>query len=403
MYVARRVYDWAFDCGDSFFSKKSSSSAAVSVKQGDIFGGKGGDKGGKGTYTLLKYINRGATCQVWECVEKGSRGTYAMKIIPRKALKLYEHRLIREEIKIMRKLSCSSSASGGMGGGGKTHPNIVNLIEAFETKEYFIIVMDLIEGGELFDLLDEDAGGKGALSEDRARGIVAQLISAIVFVHGQGIIHRDLKPENVVLVTKDSATSPVKIIDFGMAKMFDDGGGGDRENSSSPSSSFYSSRKTKRVSFNTRTVCGTRGYQAPEVLSGSSYSYTCDYWSIGAILFVMLTGEYTPKNAEDGNLSVKEIDALLKSVPKLKSVSENGKRVLKALLNPDPNERVALSRGEDDISAAATRHLRLSVSGGDTTADGTSPLSPFADAVDFGQRLLLHPWFLDEKKEGRLA
>ena len=94
------------------------------------------------------------------------------------------------------------------------HSNVIELEDVFETADRIFIVMEVMNGGELFDYVVE----KGTLSETEASVIVRKITSAIAHMHSQGIIHRDLKPENLLLTDK-GPNSEVKIIDFGLAKV----------------------------------------------------------------------------------------------------------------------------------------------------------------------------------------
>ena len=126
------------------------------------------------------------------------------------------------EIKILREVSA--------------HPNIITLLDAYETDAYVQLVMERVFGGELFDHIV----AKGAYSEADAAYHVRNTVRALKFLHAKGIVHRDLKPENILLSSKDDAVAEVMLADFGLAKLLPD-----------------------QVS--TRTVCGTWAYCAPEV------------------------------------------------------------------------------------------------------------------------------------------
>lgn len=162
------------------------------------------------------------------------------------------------------------------------HPCILKCVHYFEDPKRFMLITDLCEGGELFDLVAKS----DKLGEDMAAGIVKQILSAIKFMHNLvdndknpmgRIIHRDLKPENVLLTTDsdDKYEIPdVKLIDFGTAKYVED----------------LNAKVKDRV--------GTPNYMAPEVLKGKDdreakyegYDYKCDLWSVGIIAYVLLCG-----------------------------------------------------------------------------------------------------------------
>lgn len=137
------------------------------------------------------------------------------------------------------------------------HPNIVRMKDAFETDQYFYIVMEKVNGGELLEHLVN-----GTLSEQEAASIMYKILSAIQYMQDFGVIHRDLKPENI-LVEKNSLTGNIeniKIIDFGLSKVV------------LPDELILDR-------------CGTLAYVAPEVLLKRGYGMQVDVWSAGCILY----------------------------------------------------------------------------------------------------------------------
>jgi len=136
------------------------------------------------------------------------------------------------------------------------HHFIVNLNYAFQTKEKLYLILDFVNGGELFYHLKRDT----KFSEERAVFYTAEIASALIHLHSNGIVYRDLKPENILLDSKGH----IVITDFGLSKeIFDD---------------------------TTDTFCGTPEYLAPEVIKGERHSYPVDWWSLGTIVYEMLTG-----------------------------------------------------------------------------------------------------------------
>jgi calcium/calmodulin-dependent protein kinase I len=135
--------------------------------------------------------------------------------------------------------------------------------------------MELMQGGELFDQILE----KEQFSESEARQATKSIIDAISYCHQKGIAHRDIKPENLLLSNKDIGIASLKIADFGLARLLE-------ENSLAS------------------TTCGTPGYVAPEVLMQRPYGKSCDYWSIGVVAFILLSG--TPPFYEEDNFALFE-------------------------------------------------------------------------------------------------
>ena len=177
----------------------------------------------------------------------------AIKTLSKKKLTDQTINDIKDEIQILQTLD---------------HPNIIKYFETFENEKFMYLVMEYWEGGELFErLTDEDSG---QFTEQEAANIMKKLFHAISHCHSHGIIHRDLKPENIMYKSKDSKNgTEIKIIDFGLSKV-------------------KSSNQSKM-----KTIWGTPYYVAPEVLAGSGYSEKCDIWSLGVIMYILLSG-YLP-------------------------------------------------------------------------------------------------------------
>jgi calcium-dependent protein kinase len=140
------------------------------------------------------------------------------------------------------------------------HPNIIQYHETYNDGKFLHIVMELCTGGELFDRIIK----QGKFSEAEAAKIMEKILSAISYLHNLGICHRDLKPENFIF-SNPSPDAEIKIIDFGL-----------------------SIKAVKEVQM--KDVVGTPFYVAPEVLVGE-YTNACDIWSVGVILYIMLSGK----------------------------------------------------------------------------------------------------------------
>lgn len=143
------------------------------------------------------------------------------------------------------------------------HPNIIEVYEVFDNPDYFYIVMEYMEGGELCS--NDNVYRYG--SESQIAEIVKILTDALDYCHSQNIVHRDIKvhvslwqPENILWSTKDGEAI-LKIADFGFAKISND------------------SLMT--------TACGTPMFIAPEILNGEPYTKAVDYWSLGVILYIL--------------------------------------------------------------------------------------------------------------------
>mmetsp|Transcript_30308 Transcript_30308/g.46273 ORF Transcript_30308/g.46273 Transcript_30308/m.46273 type:complete len:590 (-) Transcript_30308:785-2554(-) len=192
------------------------------------------------------------------------------------------------------------------------HPFIVGMNMAFQSKDKLYFVLDYCAGGELFFHL----GKLGKFPEPRARFYSAEIILAIRYVHSLGIIYRDLKPENVLL----DARGHVRLTDFGLSKE-------GISNSSSGANSF----------------CGTPEYLAPEILNRQGHGRAVDWWSLGALLYEMLTG-LPPFYCQDREKLFEKIRKGNLHYPA--SLSQAGKGLLQGLLTRDPTQR--LGSGPND-------------------------------------------------------
>lgn len=220
---------------------------------------------------------------------------YAIKSIPKNKIE-YRIDLLERELGLLMTVD---------------HPNIIKFYEVYEDPQYIHLVMELCTGGELFDQLIS----KGRYTEAEAAKIMHSLLSAVAHLHSMEIAHRDLKPENIMLSTSDE-NSEIKIIDFGLAKKYLEEGSGEN------------------------TVLGSSYYVAPEVLQ-NSYGLSCDIWSCGVIVFMLLSG----KPPFDGNSDMTIYQQILKtnystSGLEWEKISEEAKDFVKALLNPDSKNRI---------------------------------------------------------------
>lgn len=191
-------------------------------------------------------LGEGGFGSVRRCKCKRTSRYMAVKTIRKKAVA--DVRKLQEEFEIMRLLD---------------HPNIIRFQETFQDNRQLHLVLELCEGGELV----ERVTAEGQLTEAKAADCARGMLLAINYLHQNRIMHRDLKPENWLFLTKEEiGKAPLKLIDFGLAKRFTPG---------NPS----------------RTKAGTPNYIAPEVLTGK-YDEKVDIWSIGVIVFLLVSGRH---------------------------------------------------------------------------------------------------------------
>mmetsp|Transcript_13852 Transcript_13852/g.16794 ORF Transcript_13852/g.16794 Transcript_13852/m.16794 type:complete len:570 (-) Transcript_13852:1144-2853(-) len=249
----------------------------------------------KQKYALGSLIGEGTSSNCYKCVRLSDGKEFACKVINMKRLCTTFPRSVvtkfKLEIDTLQILN---------------HPNIIRLEDHFCGLDKIYIVLELINGGELFERI-VDSGG---LPEDETQQIFVQLAQAIQYMHSKGVIHRDIKPENV-LVTADESMQ-VKIIDFGFSKVMDE-----------PFAESF---------------MGTGGFLAPELCeANASYSSAVDIWALGVTLYIILSC-FLPF---DRSISPKPKSAyaLSFSDPVWADVSDGAKHLLRCLLHPNPDIR----------------------------------------------------------------
>ncbi|EDW60490.2 myosin light chain kinase, smooth muscle [Drosophila virilis] len=194
-------------------------------------------------FDVLGEVGRGKFGTVYKCRDKKSGIQLAAKFVP--IPKREDKRNVEREVEIMNSLQ---------------HHLIIQLYAAYEYQKMMCVVLELIEGGELFDRVVDD---EFVLTERVCRVFIRQVCEAMAFIHGNGIIHLDLKPENILVLTQKG--NRIKIIDFGLARKFD---------------------PDKRL----RVLFGTPEFVAPEVVNFDCISYGTDMWSVGVICYVLISG-----------------------------------------------------------------------------------------------------------------
>ncbi|XP_041504683.1 serine/threonine-protein kinase Chk2 isoform X3 [Microtus oregoni] len=251
----------------------------------------------------LKSTYDGACGEVKMAFERRTCRKVAIKIISKRKFALGSSReadmapSVETEIEILKKLN---------------HPCIIQIKDVFDAEDYYI-VLELMEGGELFDRVVSKR-----LKEATCKLYFYQMLLAVQYLHENGIIHRDLKPENVLLSSQEEDCL-IKITDFGQSKILGE---------------------TSLM----RTLCGTPTYLAPEVLISNGtagYSRAVDCWSLGVILFICLSG-YPPFSEHKTQVSLKDqiTSGKYNFIPEVwTDVSEKALDLVKKLLVVDPKSR----------------------------------------------------------------
>lgn len=247
------------------------------------------------TYKLVEYLGEGKSSLIMKGIHKVTGNEFAVKIIDKAKLNADESLALSNELEIMRQID---------------HPNSVKLYEIYEENEKLHLIMEYLSGGELIDRILE----KESYSEKEASDAIRPVIDCIKYCHSMGIVHRDLRPEKLLYSSKND-DSVIKIADFGLARFFD-----------------HNLMKTSFESTN---------YMAPEILKGSGYTCAVDCWSIGAIIYLMLSGNppFLSDNQSKMNESIMKCQYDISS-SKWKDISILAKDFIKRTLIFDPKKRL---------------------------------------------------------------
>ncbi|XP_015431987.1 PREDICTED: calcium-dependent protein kinase 4-like [Dufourea novaeangliae] len=249
----------------------------------------------KDHYNIQSEIGRGKFGTVYRCKEKAGGLMLAVKVV--NTVKKEDRRAVEREVEIMRRLQ---------------HPRLIQLYDAIDTGKQIYVILELIEGGELFErVIDEDF----VLTERSCAVFMRQICEGIEFIHRQNILHLDLKPENILCLTKEG--NRIKIIDFGLAREYDP-------------------KKKLQVLF------GTPEFVAPEVVNFDQIGFGTDMWSIGVICYVLLSGLSPFMGDTDietmANVTIAKYDF---DHDAFANISEDAKDFIRCLLIKDKEKRMS--------------------------------------------------------------
>ncbi|CAD8210519.1 unnamed protein product [Paramecium octaurelia] len=192
-------------------------------------------------YEPVQFIGEGMSAKVFRSIEKQTNKAVAVKMIKQEFGREEQALdIVRTEVKILQSLD---------------HPNIIKVLEVYENDQTFWIVQEFVQGTPLSEIL------KQKLPTEQIKMIMIGLLNTVSYLQSLRIVHRDIKPENII-VQKDGS---IKVIDFG----------------------FAANLKFGSVS----SVCGTPGYYAPEVLRQKESSFNSDMFSVGVVLFNLITNQ----------------------------------------------------------------------------------------------------------------
>jgi len=242
---------------------------------------------------MKKVLGEGAFAKVKQAFSHKENREVAVKVFEKRRLPFdYLKRFLPREIRVLNALQ---------------HPNLVSLLDVFETTSRVYLVLEFAEGGDLLEFINQDS----YKNEAHVKRHFQQLIAGMSSMHGQGIVHRDLKCENILL----DARNNVKIADFGFARFTE-------------------------ADVLLKTICGSFVYTAPELIAGEQdYSgFLADAWSAGIILFCMLCRKL-PFTKDELNLIAKGKN-FLDRLEFPHAITHDARDVVYGLLEQDPLNRL---------------------------------------------------------------
>lgn len=272
-----------------------------------------------------KSLGQGLCGDVMLIHGKIDRRRYALKTFQKQKVPKNKLQLLTAEVEIYLTLD---------------HPNIARLHDVYESDTHIFLVTECCDGGELYFRLQK----RGTYTDLDAAQASREMLRAVGYLHSHDVVHRDLKLENFLYQGEEDNTS-LKLIDFGFAKIWD-------------SSTLM------------MASCGSVAYVSPDVLSGKGYTNKCDLWSLGIIVWMLLTG-YPPFHGEEAAMrrKIRAAEADWKHKSRWANVAEDAIDFVKALLVKDPVKRLS--------AAEALSHPWL-VRTGAEMSEGLGPQSPLS-------------------------
>ncbi|KAM3852931.1 serine/threonine-protein kinase 33 [Vipera latastei] len=304
-------------------------------------------------YSFGRKLGQGSFGVVIEVTHKETGIKWAMKKVNREKAGSSAVKLLEREVSILKRVN---------------HEHIIHLEEVFETPKRVYLVMELCEDGELKEILQR----KGQFTENETRHIIQSLASAIAYLHKKDIVHRDLKLENILVKSSDideqnEMKLNIKVTDFGLAV-----------------------QKTGGSESRFQSTCGTPIYMAPEVISAHDYSQQCDVWSIGVIMYMLLSAEppFMASSEEKLFEVIKKGDLHFKQSV-WQSVNIAAKNILRLLLKVDPAHRITANElldcqwitGETDIVQRPFNVLEL-MKKWNNSSSSTTEVTVFEDGLN---------------------
>lgn len=327
--------------------------ADPSGKPSIAFGGRYRDQIALETDFVLdeRVLGTGMNGPVRLATRKGRAGKYAVKTFSKKSLSRQKREELQSEVRVYLQMD---------------HPHIARLEYVYEEEEELHLVMECMQGGELYDRLHN----RKQYTEEDAAGTARQMLLAVSYLHNQSVVHRDLKLENFLY--EHAETDQLKLIDFGFAKHWDH------------------RQKMSRA-------CGSIQYVAPEVLS-HAYTEKADIWSLGVVTYMLLIGS-PPFYGEDEDIMRRIAAGKPQWSRRFVKQSEMAQSFIVSLMAFDPAERPSAAQAME-IPWIKDRHM---ASNDVIDFDTVSSLRKFAHASHFRRVCLsMMAWSLSSQDHEEL-
>jgi serine/threonine protein kinase len=251
-------------------------------------------------YAIIKEVGKGNYATVYLAQDLENHKQYCVKSMNKEIIRKTSRgpSAVISEIEIMRKVN---------------HPMLVTLHRVYENEDFVHLVIDFIEGGDLFHRIQR----KEKFPEDVASKFIANMLEGLKYLHSLNIVHRDLKPENILMVSNDNDYE-FKICDFGLACIAGD---------------------------DQILRCGSPGYVAPEILMKKSYNKKVDLFSAGIILYIIVSGRVPFYGNTSNEILIKNKECRLHFHEKYwKHISRDAIDLVLKLTDPDPNLRLSADK-----------------------------------------------------------
>jgi protein-serine/threonine kinase len=328
-------------------------------------------------FRMLKLLGRGGIGRVFLVQLKGTSKLYAMKVLTK------EEMIQRNKVKrVMTEREILATAN---------HPFVVTMYASFQTSDRLSFVMDYCSGGEFFKVLQRQP--KRRLKEEAVKFYAAEVTLALEYLHHMGFIYRDLKPENILL----RSNGHIALTDFDLSKQAHAVSPRVIQQQLSMSDKIKRSFSLKRnnsslnnleivdsepiLPYQTNSFVGTEDYISPEIVNGVGQSSAVDWWTLGILIYEMLTGT-TPFRAGTSDETFNNIVTNQVKWPDDVHVSPECKQIVKKLLRREPEKRLGAENGATDIK----RHKWFAGFNFALVRNATPPIIPkIRNPLDFTQ------------------